>query len=57
MEKEIEKDGYFGMLNPEECKTGECERCNTEDVLVVADGYFMGFICEKCFEFVHGIYR
>ncbi len=39
----------------DECKIGYCERCNKKDVKVIADGYFVGFLCGECFKFVHGI--
>lgn len=40
----------------DECKVGRCDRCNTENVDVVADGYTVGFLCKECYRVVYAIY-
>lgn len=39
----------------EECKIGKCDRCNKNNVKVVADGYIIGFLCEGCYKHVYAI--
>jgi hypothetical protein len=42
-------------MNPEDCIVGKCDRCNKDKITVVADGYFVGWLCEDYFKFVHAI--